>query len=132
MRSLYRGDLHHWDVRGFPLDLLARESALGFLETAARSFHESGEVDTVPLGEERSKPRYSLAEEALGSFVIPRRDVVEPDGNVDERLEKLAVFSLGFRPRLLEEVVALEVQLLIEELSGAKKKVVFDHPRSVS
>jgi hypothetical protein len=53
--------------------------------------------------------------------------MVEPDGDGDEGLKEFAVLSFGLRPRLLEQIVALEVQLSIEEIGRPKEKLAVDH-----
>jgi hypothetical protein len=93
---------------------------------------EPEEVETIPRGEKRFEPQDSPFEKTLRPFMVSRGDVVEPDRNVDERLQEVAVVSLGLRPRLLEEVVAFEVHLPVEELGSSKEDLAVDHPRMLS
>ena len=132
MDLLYRGDSHDRNVHDFPLDPLAGEGTLGLFEAAASLRREPEEVETIPRGEKRFEPQDSPFEKALRSFVVSRGDVVEPDRNVNERLQEVAVVSLGLRPRFLEKVVALEVELSVEEIGGSSEELAVDHPRMVS
>jgi hypothetical protein len=58
--------------------------------------------------------------------------VIEPDGDVDEGLEQRSILPACLRPRFLQNVVALEVELPVEESGGAMENVAIDHSGMVS
>jgi hypothetical protein len=51
---------------------------------------------------------------------------------MDERLQEGPVFTPRLRPRFLEEVVAFEVHLPVEELGSPEEERSLDHPGMVS
>ena len=97
------------------------------LPTSRGGDDEALHIESFPMRAKRLEGAHSLIELAHCSFPVARRNVVHADCDVYQRLQEIAFLPTGSRPGILEDVMALEIQLSIEESDCLGEDIFVEH-----